>query len=157
ILIMISTFFSIDYLMGMLYVNVFLPFVVFTTVLLILKYTFVTDVELFNFFIYTVIGYIILSVLVALLLHNGYNVFPGIIWEGSSDVELRLTGWYGNPNRLASIIGVSLVICSTLYLFFKVKYIKALLFIIAFLFISSLLSGSRGVLISVFVVLMFNL
>src|SRR5690625_4385408 len=136
----------------MLYTNVLLPIAVFAAIITLFKCTASEKNDVFNMFIYSVLGYTVISAIIALFLHYGYNLFPFLTWENPYMNDLRLIGWHGNPNRMASTIGVSLVICISLYLFFNIKYKKILFIATIFLFIASILSGSRGVILSYLIV-----
>lgn len=103
--------------------------------------------SLINFF-KCVLFYTILSAVFALLLKTGIKIGGFYQPENFS----RLVGWYGNPNFLATDLGLGLIIS---FYFFNAQ--KKVLNFIVFLFLlfTLILTGSKSVILILFLLIIF--
>lgn len=104
--------------------------------------------------LFPILLYSIISSLSALYLYYVSSI--SIFGYTASQIDLftRLTGWYGNPNRIGTIIALGILIST---IFFSIEKKKRYLFFILLLIFPLLLADSEGAIISLIISLFFLL
>lgn len=153
-LILFSTFFSSEYFEAIFYGTVLLPISLFLTLMILLT---VYSKEYLSKNIFNIILFFgLLSVTIALIIYYNLKIIPFFSWELNVQ-NLRLFGLFGNPNRLASIIGISFVISFSYYYYSKTKKNITHFIIILLMSLSLLLAASRGAIIAALAIVIINL
>lgn len=95
-----------------------------------------------------------LSAIIAITtLFTGTLYFGPLQFDGGFDKFLRIYGWFGSPNRLGSLLGVSII--SLVFKALKLKKIpKINIVYFVILVITLLLTGSRGSMLSTIISLL---